>query len=481
MISSLALVVVIVIDQFRTDELLRAQQSLSPAGIGLLINKGIFYDDAHHSQFFNMTCPGHVSLSTGAMPGLHGIMLNNDWDASTQKDTYCVADPNEHWLGGEEDTKDGYYGSSGKRILTTTVGDELKTLYKDQSKVISISLKDRAAIGMAGHRADGVYWFGQKSKIWTTSSAYNKSGRLPVWVENFNKKLNSRKDLDDKDYGKTPAAVDDETSFALTAIDAESLGKHAKPDLLWLSYSTHDFVAHTKGDDSTELKTIIAKEDQGIARIIAAIQKKLGKKKFIVALSADHGAGFDTASDASIPGGKINNPLFLKELNDCLVKSGVKAPENKPVALLSSSSIFLSDKIKDKKDARIKTKICLNTASGPIWQAYTREEILGNQIPQTPWLKNLVGSYNPSRGADVIAVLNPYWNTSDDHILTHETSYDYDSWVPLAIWFNGIKKQQVHKRVDILSLAPTLSRIFETRRPSGAMSEYLTEVLDSAK
>src|SRR5476651_2554971 len=124
MISSLALVVVIVIDQFRTDELLRAQSHLNPAGIGLLVNQGIFYDDAHHNQFFNMTCPGHTAISTGAMPGLHGIMLNDDWDSKTGEEIYCVSDQEHKWVDADLDNKNPNIGTSAKRILVSTLGDE---------------------------------------------------------------------------------------------------------------------------------------------------------------------------------------------------------------------------------------------------------------------------------------------------------------------------------------------------------------------
>src|SRR5687767_3997033 len=103
MLSSVALVVVIVIDQLRTDFLLRNQQTLNPAGIGLVVNKGVFYDDAHHNQFLNMTCPGHVAISTGAQPGLHGILSNEDWDAKARRQVYCMADPDHQWIeaGGD--------------------------------------------------------------------------------------------------------------------------------------------------------------------------------------------------------------------------------------------------------------------------------------------------------------------------------------------------------------------------------------------
>src|SRR4051812_39033192 len=108
MISSLALVVVIVVDQLRTDQLFRAQKNFNPAGISKFIKHGIFYDDAHHSNFVNMTCPGHVTISTGADSGLHGIMLNEDFDRKTDKAIYCLEDKSEHWIDAGADAETAF-------------------------------------------------------------------------------------------------------------------------------------------------------------------------------------------------------------------------------------------------------------------------------------------------------------------------------------------------------------------------------------
>ena len=62
------------------------------------------------------------------------------------------------------------------------------------ARVVSISLKARAAIMLAGHRADMVTWFDGSSGAWVTSSVY---GRSP-FVEEYAKARPAR-----EDHGKT--------------------------------------------------------------------------------------------------------------------------------------------------------------------------------------------------------------------------------------------------------------------------------------
>ena len=83
-------------------------------------------------------------------------------------------------LGGGGDAR----GSSPRRMLVSTVGDELKIAGGNQPKVIGISLKDRSAILPAGHMADGAYWFDAKSGNFVSSTFY--FAELPAWVRDFN-------------------------------------------------------------------------------------------------------------------------------------------------------------------------------------------------------------------------------------------------------------------------------------------------------
>src|SRR5436190_777033 len=63
-------------------------------------------------------------------------------------------------------------GGSPHRMLVSTVGDELKMSNNGKSRVICISLKDRAAILPAGHMANGAFWFDLKAQSFVSSTYY---------------------------------------------------------------------------------------------------------------------------------------------------------------------------------------------------------------------------------------------------------------------------------------------------------------------
>ena len=73
-------------------------------------------------------------------------------------------------------------GRSPKNLRATTVGDELKRLHGDKSKVFAASNKDRSAILLGGQRGDAVYW--DENGKYVTSRHYR--AELPAWVAKFN-------------------------------------------------------------------------------------------------------------------------------------------------------------------------------------------------------------------------------------------------------------------------------------------------------
>jgi len=69
-----------------------------------------------------------------------------------------VSDETTKLLGGAA----GATAASPRRLLVSTFPDELKMAARggpQASRVIGISIKDRAAILPAGHMADAAYWF----------------------------------------------------------------------------------------------------------------------------------------------------------------------------------------------------------------------------------------------------------------------------------------------------------------------------------
>ncbi|MCC6278128.1 MAG: alkaline phosphatase family protein [Oligoflexia bacterium] len=473
MMSSLALIVVIVIDQFHMDTYWKYKSQLSQSGIVTLLEHGTTYLDAHHTQFFNQTCPGHIGLSTGAEPSLHGVALNKTFDYG--QEVYCLSDDKNAWLHAPEENKNLFaIGTSARRILTSTVNDEVESQFGERSKTVSISIKDRSSIGMAGHRSDLVLWYAHKAQQWTSSTAYAKD--LPLWLNKFNedqRKLEQKRKYEaEEKYQNTVPSVDDLGRLVVRAMQEEKLGSHPKTDLLWVSFSTHDYAGHDFGDDNEKFVKVFKAEDRAISQILA--QAKKTKGRILVVLSSDHGAGIDAAelSKKGIPSGKVNKPSHREALSKCFKSEAIGE-----VGLLQSSSVYIKNLKGDAVAKRLKAKECLKKSGPPYWHVMTKEEVLENRLPQVPWLQNLATSWHPTLGPDVIGVLHPYWNSDDEEVQNHETPYSYDSWVPLSFWGTGVPAKKIYRKVAVTSLAPTLTTLLKIRRPSGAQGPLLEEIV----
>lgn len=185
------LVLLIAVDQFRYDFLDRFAGLYSMNGIGALLRKGASWTQANYDHTPTYTAPGHATMMTGAWPAETGI-IGNEWpDLTAGKSVTSVSDDDTKLLGGETDAK----GASPRRLTASTVGDELRLTYggegKAESKVIGISLKDRAAILPAGRGANAAYWFSSRTGTVVSSTYYFEE--LPAWVKKYNQSAPANK------------------------------------------------------------------------------------------------------------------------------------------------------------------------------------------------------------------------------------------------------------------------------------------------
>jgi Uncharacterized proteins of the AP superfamily len=79
-----------------------------------------------------------------------------------------------------------------------------------------------------------------------------------------------------------------EADAMIAMIEHEPLGEDDVADLLLLNFKGADFVGHPYGPDSNELRLTLAEMDRNLARIIDALEAKVGKD-YLLAVTADHG------------------------------------------------------------------------------------------------------------------------------------------------------------------------------------------------
>jgi len=144
------LILVLSIDQMRFDYLTRFAP-LYKAGMRRLLDQGAVFTKARLRHAITDTGPGHAVILSGRHPSHTGIVSDHWYDSTSKMVTFLVEDPKQQALGGQG----GSY--SPVNLLGTTLGDTLKE-HSPQSRVVAVSLRERAAILMAGHRGDAAYW-----------------------------------------------------------------------------------------------------------------------------------------------------------------------------------------------------------------------------------------------------------------------------------------------------------------------------------
>ena len=175
------LVVGIVVDQMRWDYIYRYYDRFGNDGFKRLLNGGFSCENTMINYVPSVTAAGHTVIFTGSVPAISGI-TGNDWvDQLSGKTVYCTNDSTVQGVGGSG----GPEGKmSPRNLLITTITDELRMATNFHSKVVGISLKDRASILPAGHAANAAFWLEDASGHFITSTYY--MNELSAWATNFN-------------------------------------------------------------------------------------------------------------------------------------------------------------------------------------------------------------------------------------------------------------------------------------------------------
>ena len=153
------LVLQITVDQFRGDLPTRYLDRLGQGGLRYLLENGTYYANAHYRHANTETAVGHATLFTGADPSRHGLVGNSWIDVSTGVSVYNTED-DRHYLIGKDPKL--HNGVSPKNLLSSTIGDELVVSNAGQSRVFSVSVKDRGAIIPGGH-VGKAFWYSKSS------------------------------------------------------------------------------------------------------------------------------------------------------------------------------------------------------------------------------------------------------------------------------------------------------------------------------
>jgi hypothetical protein len=481
------LVLAIVIDQFRYDYLTRFRDEYH-AGFDRLLTHGAVFTNAFYDHFPTVTAIGHSTFLSGATPALSGIIGNAWYDRDEGGQVTAVSDPAVHLLGGL--SRAG--GSSPRRLLASTVGDELKIANGGKSRVIGISLKDRAAILPVGHMADAAYWFDTASGNFVSSDYYFAD--VPEWVKEYNaarpgdrfvgatwldRKIPTGKQLYTA-LDASPFGNELVESFAERALDAEQLGKREFTDVLAVSFSSNDYVGHELGPDSREVHEMALRTDTVLEKLFQAVGKQVGLEHVVVILTADHGVAPvpELNIQRHMPGGRLSPATITKTAETALKERYGDFPwilSTQEASLYLNQVLIAQHKLDPEEVNR--TAAAALAALPHVFRVFTRQQLLEGLAPHDLVGRRVMNGYYMRRGADVEVLLEPYFILTATGA-THGTVFSYDSHVPVIFMGPGIRPGRYNEDIVVNDIAPTLSTLLDVETPSGSVGRCLTEILE---
>lgn len=475
----------IMVDQFRYDYLTRFRTDYT-AGFDKLLISGAVFTSARYEHFPTVTAVGHSTFLSGATPSISGIIGNDWYDRDEGHEVTSVSDARTKRLGGPQTE-----GASPHRLLVSTVGDELKIADHGKSRVIGISLKDRAAILPAGHMANAAYWYDSETGGFVSSTFYFAD--LPGWVKDFNHghpadqfagvtwlthKLPSGAKQLYTAVEDSPFGNDLVERFAERALEAEQLGKHDAPDILAVSFSSNDIIGHEVGPDAPEVREVSIHTDKLLGRLFQAIDRQVGAENVLVVLSADHGVAPLPELDAvrHMPGGRIPSGSILKAVQDALNK---RYGEAKWILSGSDANIYFDEaliaqkKLDPDEVGRVAARAAMEQPH--VFRVYTREQLAHDAALEDQVGRRVLNGFYARRSADLQVLVEPYWIFPRNGA-SHGTTFSYDAHVPLIFMGRGIRPGRYYQPVMVNDVAPTLAAILEIETPSGSVGRVLSEM-----
>ena len=540
------LVVGITVDQMRADYLSRFgawEDPSSPATFGeggfrLMVEEGFTCRDHHFGYAPTYTGPGHASIYTGTTPTVHGIVGNDWYDRASGTSVYCASDTSVKGVNGDGVDFEGLIlGSSGQmsphRMLSTTLGDELKMATGGQAKVYGVSMKDRGAILPAGHAADGAFWFYGKDLGQFVSSTYY-GDTLPLWLVDLNQSGRAEELMaagwdrlhDEAIYAQclpdnnpyegafkgelkptfpydlqalksqnggydllkgTPGGNSLIVDFALAAIDGADLGKDDVTDLLALSFSATDYVGHRVGPHAQETMDMYLRLDMELQRLFDALDEKVGEGQWTAFLSADHG-GANVPSHAAAAGMPTDywKPGNLMDAVEATLKERWGTPRGGQSWILrhSNDQVFLNHPLLDARGidrstmARFVAEQC---ATYPGLSKAVAACDAPAMAANDPVVARLVRGHRPGHSGDVFLVPQPGWIDYGRTGTTHGSAYPQDTHVPALFLGAGVAHGETHARTYIRDIAPTVAQLMRSPYPNGATGEPIVDVFKAGQ
>jgi predicted AlkP superfamily pyrophosphatase or phosphodiesterase len=502
-----ALVVVIAVDQLRADLLDRYGTAFT-GGFKRLRDHGRWFTHTLVDHAITVSHPGHATLATGMHPSHHGIV-----DAAFYAGppggrlfTDAVEDKGAPILGQPK-----LPGASPRQFLATTLAEWIARA-SPEARVVAVGSGRFSSLLHAGRAKGDVYWYDGEAGRYVTSSYYRPDDA--PWVSRFNAEalppridaalswaeatpeplrrlagpddarweadhqhitfphtlaqLAPREKLDDPrvkaGWFATVPMLDGATlALAAAGVDALRLGRRGVTDYLGIVSSQVDDIGHWYGPSSREQLDNLIRLDRALGDLFDHLDASVGKDRWVVALSADH--GIPDVPEERVARGEKARRVGMKDYSGVLQRVKVERESGaKDPAALAEAVARIVEVPDFVADAMTPKDLFVGVAADQYVELY-RHSARPDRLPRYPLFDFEDGRSIVAESGVAVRLVEGAMPDLDPAV--HGSPYLYDRSVPLVFMGPGIAPGRSEESARTVDLAPTLARLAGIPAPSG--------------
>ena len=424
------LVVLVTVDQVRTDHLERSYPTYTDDGLRRLLTDGMVYSNGSYPFLPVDMASAVASLATGTTPFYHGV-TGREWISRATLLPGSIVN-------------DDQYRVSPQQLGTSTTGDEMKVATDGNSHIYAFALEADRAILSAGHAANGVAWI--ENGQWQTTGYYTPADK---WLASY---VRHHKPIGDDNQ--------DLTKIALACTEQMGLGQDDKPDMLSIGYA----VAPTTAG--------YAALDRTIGDLLNGLTRHVPLDRMLFVLTSTGAIEEERREERfRIPTGK----LYINRTADLMnLYLGAVFGSAQYIETCYKNQLFLNHKLISQKnidlgDVLRRAQEFLLQLSG-IRNVYTSHQLLTSDNQRLERIRN---GFNVEKCGDLLIDVAPGWELVNEY--THQSSTSRANIIPFPIIFYGadIQPQRVTRPVTADRIAPTIARAIRIRAPNACSAEPL--------
>jgi Type I phosphodiesterase / nucleotide pyrophosphatase. len=444
-----------------------------------------------------------ASFVTGTTPRHHGIVSGHWYDRSTKTIASCVYDPD--YLGNYTKAT-----VSPKNLLSSTLGDELKTASDGESKVFSVGISAEQAVLLGGHSADGVYWIDENTGKWCTTTYYNY---MPWWVQ----RINDQRDMSQlveqtswqpllplgsytymphqksptlfqyilnkygsdkiRMYKETPMVNAEVCKLGLETIEKEKLGSDGITDFLALEMTASSGLEGSKTISALEIQDIYFRLDREISALLKTVDRQVGLDNTLIYIV---GTGSPIYPAVKVSEDKPYGGDFHPERCTSLLNLYLMAiyGNEQWVEKWYNQQIFLNRKLIQEKginfdEISLKAAEFLTEFSGVQSVVRFKQFSLGEFNAA---LNETANGVHSKHSGDLFLEIQSGWNIHEDASNNQYQVRSEAYSTPFILFGAYTPAQRIIRPVTSEDIVSTLSKVFRIRPPNACKGHLLPEL-----